>query len=152
MLFNSLAFHKMAVLNQIYIKYHQINSFVPFYSRYLKTYKKLLFIMTFHTFFYYPSQSFFFPVVSETCTANSQNIWLNSNKPLVLYWRVFSCGSARKESGRPRFNPWVGKIPWRRERPPTLVFCPREFHGLYWRKLGWGGDHYNASDVSLGEL
>ena len=95
--------------------------------------------MTFHTFFYYPSQSFFFPVVSETCTANSQNIWLNSNKPLVLYWRVFSCGSARKESGRPRFNPWVGKIPWRRERPPTLVFCPREFHGLYWRKLGLGG-------------
>ena len=25
----------------------------------------------------------------------------------------------------------VGKIPWRRERPPTPVFWPREFHGLY---------------------
>ena len=25
----------------------------------------------------------------------------------------------------------VGKIPWRRERLPTLVFWPREFHGLY---------------------
>ena len=23
----------------------------------------------------------------------------------------------------------VGKIPWRRERLPTLVFLPREFHG-----------------------
>ena len=28
-------------------------------------------------------------------------------------------------------NPWVGKIPWRRERLPTLVFWPREFHRLY---------------------
>ena len=34
-------------------------------------------------------------------------------------------------SGRPGFNPWVGKIPWRRERLPTPVFWPREFHGLY---------------------
>ena len=32
---------------------------------------------------------------------------------------------------RPRFDPWVGKIPWRRERLPTPVFWPREFHGLY---------------------
>ena len=29
------------------------------------------------------------------------------------------------------FNPWVGKIPWRRERQPTAVFWPGEFHGLY---------------------
>ena len=27
------------------------------------------------------------------------------------------------------FNPWVGKIPWRRERLPTPVFLPEEFHG-----------------------
>ena len=27
------------------------------------------------------------------------------------------------------FNPWVGKIPWRRERQPTLVLLPGEFHG-----------------------
>ena len=27
-------------------------------------------------------------------------------------------------------HPWVGKIPWRRERVPTLVIWPREFHGL----------------------
>ena len=33
--------------------------------------------------------------------------------------------------GRPGFDPWVGKIPWRRERLPTPVFWPREFHGLY---------------------
>ena len=29
-----------------------------------------------------------------------------------------------------RFNPRVGKIPLRRERLPTLVFWPGEFHGL----------------------
>ena len=29
------------------------------------------------------------------------------------------------------FNPWVGKIPWKRERLLTPVFWPREFHGLY---------------------
>ena len=27
------------------------------------------------------------------------------------------------------FDPWVGKIPWRREWLPTLVFLPEEFHG-----------------------
>jgi len=28
-----------------------------------------------------------------------------------------------------RFDPWVGKIPWRREWLPTSVFLPEEFHG-----------------------
>ena len=32
---------------------------------------------------------------------------------------------------RPGFDPWDGKIPWRKERLPTPVFWPREFHGLY---------------------
>ena len=31
---------------------------------------------------------------------------------------------------RPQFSSWVGKIPWRRERLPTPVFWPGEFHGL----------------------
>ena len=31
----------------------------------------------------------------------------------------------------PGFDPWVGKIPWRRERLPIPVFWPGEFHGLY---------------------
>ena len=31
----------------------------------------------------------------------------------------------------PGFNPWVGKIPWRREWLPTPVLWPGEFHGLY---------------------
>ena len=38
------------------------------------------------------------------------------------------CGSAGEESAG--FDPWVGKIPWRREQLPTPVFWPGEFHGL----------------------
>ena len=46
----------------------------------------------------------------------------------------FSPGSDGKESARNGnagdhgFNPWVGKIPWRREGLPTPVFWPGEFH------------------------
>ena len=32
---------------------------------------------------------------------------------------------------RPGFDPWVGKISRRRERLPTSIFWPGEFHGLY---------------------
>ena len=45
----------------------------------------------------------------------------------------FPCGPAgkkiRPQCGRPGFDPWVGKIPWSRERLPTPVFWPGEFHG-----------------------
>ena len=36
--------------------------------------------------------------------------------------------------GRPRFDPWVGKVPWRREWQPTPVFLPGDFHdrGAWW--------------------
>ena len=33
------------------------------------------------------------------------------------------------QRGRPRFDPWVGKIPWRRKWQSTPVFLPVEFHG-----------------------
>ena len=36
----------------------------------------------------------------------------------------------RLQCGRPGFDPWVGKIPWRRDGLPTPVFWPGEFHGL----------------------
>ena len=34
---------------------------------------------------------------------------------------------------RCRFDPWLGKISWRRKWQPTLVFLSRKFHG--WRNL-----------------
>ena len=30
---------------------------------------------------------------------------------------------------RCEFDPWVGKVPWRRKWQPTLVFLPGESHG-----------------------
>ena len=42
-------------------------------------------------------------------------------------------GLSSKESGcqcrRHRFNPWVGKIPWRRKWQPIPVFLPEKSHG-----------------------
>ena len=46
--------------------------------------------------------------------------------PLWLSWLRICL-----QCGRPEFNPWVGKIPWRRQGLPTPVFWPGEFHGLY---------------------
>ena len=47
----------------------------------------------------------------------------------------------RLQCGKPRFDPWVGKIPWRRDWQPTPVFLPGEFHRQ--RSLAgyspWGG-------------
>ena len=35
----------------------------------------------------------------------------------------------RRQCGRPRFHPWVGKIPWRRKWQPTPVFLPQKSRG-----------------------
>ena len=37
--------------------------------------------------------------------------------------------SANAGDARDRFNPWVGKIPWRRTQQPTPVFLPGESRG-----------------------
>ena len=46
--------------------------------------------------------------------------------PWWLSWQTIHL-----QCGRPGFNPWVGKIPWGRDRLPNPVFWPGEFHGLY---------------------
>ena len=46
--------------------------------------------------------------------------------PLWLSWQRICL-----QCGRSGFDPWVGKIPCRRERLPAPVFWPGEFHGLY---------------------
>jgi len=52
----------------------------------------------------------------------------------LLVIRPLSSSAGKKYAcnvGDLSFNPWVGKIPWRRERLATPVFWPGEFHGLY---------------------
>ena len=48
------------------------------------------------------------------------HIWL----PWQLRW-----SRIHLQCRRPRFNPWVWKIPWRRKWQPTPVFLPGEFQG-----------------------
>ena len=54
-----------------------------------------------------------------------------------MWVKIFPGGSDNKsvclQCGRPWFDPWVGKIPWRRKWQSTLVFLPRKFHG--WQSL-----------------
>jgi len=52
------------------------------------------------------------------------------------------------QCGRPEFNPWVRKIPWRREWQLILVFLPGEFHEQ--RSLvtysPWGGKELGKTE------
>ena len=48
--------------------------------------------------------------------------------------------------GRPGFDPWVGKMPWRRDWLPTPVSLPGEFHGQ--RSLvGYSPQGHKESDT-----
>ena len=44
--------------------------------------------------------------------------WLNNNLPAIT-----------GDVGDARFDPWVGKVPWRKKWQPTPVFLPGETHG-----------------------
>ena len=71
----------------------------------------------------------------------------------VVFWAFFSFVVAQRLSvclqcRRPRFDPWVGKIPWRRKWQPTPVFLPGESHGER-RLLGyspWGRKESNRTE------
>ena len=45
-----------------------------------------------------------------------------------VMWGFPGASDSKKSARKPWFNPWVGKIPWRREWLPTTVFLPGEFH------------------------
>ena len=69
--------------------------------------------------------------------------------PLQYSW-WFSWLRICLQYGRLGFKPWVGKIPWRRERLSTPVFQPGEFHGLYspWDAKEW--DTIECLSLSVG--
>ena len=64
----------------------------------------------------------------------------------------FPVGSDSKESAcntrKPRLDPWVRKIPWRRAWQPTPVFLPGEFHGQ--RSLA-GNNPWNHKESDMTE-
>ena len=66
-------------------------------------------------------------------TAQNEKEW---NYTLTIHHRGFPGGANGKEPTcqcrrykRCRFDPWVGKIPWRRAWQSTPVFLPGESHG-----------------------
>ena len=64
--------------------------------------------------------------LSSTCNAFSR--WIHSSNIMWCFASMVAqvvkiCLQCR----RPRFNPWIGKSPWRRELQPTPVFLPGEF-------------------------
>ena len=64
-----------------------------------------------------------------------QGIFLTQGLNLhLLHWQAGSLllslqGSPCRRHRRHGFDPWVGKIPWRRKKQPTQVFLPGESHG-----------------------
>ena len=78
------------------------------------------------------------------------NISLKYNLQLIVFSKGFSGDSDGKESAcnaGDGFDPWVRKIPWRREWLPTPVFLPGKSYGQ--RSLmsysSWG---HKESDVT----
>ena len=84
--------------------------------------------------------SFLDSSAGKESTCNAGNPGLTPGWVVKVRWRRdrrpspgflgFPCGSYQRihlQTGRPGFNPWVG----RRGRLPTPVFWPGEFHGLY---------------------
>ena len=47
----------------------------------------------------------------------------------------------------PVFDPWVGKIPWRRQWHPTPVFLPGESHGRR-NLVGYSPRGHKESDTT----
>ena len=73
-------------------------------------------------------------------------------------WVTRADGLPRRHSGkefahqgrrceRHGFDPWLGKIPWRRKWQPTPVFLPGKFHGQ--RSLvGYSSQNHKESDMT----
>ena len=75
--------------------------------------------------------------VTRTCSF-SRGLWVKHDLTLLQhpgpnsYPRSslgFSVKNLPANAGWPRFDPWVGKIPWRRKWQPTPGFLPGESHG-----------------------
>ena len=71
------------------------------------------------------------------------------SSPLLDHQQFRGRGSEEYlQFGRPRFNPWVGKIPGRRKWLLTPVFLPGEFHGQ--RSLAgyspWGREESDTTE------
>ena len=62
---------------------------------------------------------------------NPLKIWALKGIMFPLFPLWLSWERIRVPCGKPGFDPWVGKIPWRRKWHTTPVVLPGEFHGQW---------------------
>ena len=84
-----------------------------------------------------------------------QNTLTSGNKIHIINKGLESAHQYRRHKRQHRFDPWVGKSPWRRKWQPTAIFLPGESRG--WRSLAgcspWGrrvGQDWATEHASLG--
>ena len=73
--------------------------------------------------------SIFCGQMRSTCTLQSRMSGIETQFDLAYLPRWLSGQESTCQCRRHRFNPWVGKVPWRRKWQPTPVFLPGKFHG-----------------------
>ena len=87
------------------------------------------------TYFHLLSQSMCFGWCKMQCGRPGFNPWVGKTPregkvyPLQFSWAFLAAQLVKNLPGRRSgFEPCIGKIPWRRERLPTPVLWPGEFH------------------------
>ena len=70
--------------------------------------------------------------------------WLLTYRPSIMWLtgKEFACWCRRCE-----FDPWVGKIPWRRKWQPTPVFLPGKSHG----QTAWQVTIHGVTELDMTE-
>ena len=68
-------------------------------------------------------------LLKRACMCRHMHVWtfLQTDTPWWFSSKESTCNA--QSCRRFRFNPWVGKLPWRWKLQPTPVFLPGEFHG-----------------------
>ena len=77
-------------------------------------------------------QSFYEASIIQTQKPEKDTSRKESHRPTSLMNRLPRWLNDKKSTcqcERHKFDPWVGKTPWRRKWQPTSVFLPRESHG-----------------------
>ena len=85
----------------------------------------LVLLEKFHLVLYFP----FAPQIWGACSSVGKESVCNAGDPGSIPGSGRSPGEGRgylRVRGRPGFDPWVGKIPWRKTWEPTSLFLPGE--------------------------
>ena len=94
-----------------------------------------------------PSSRWCHPTISSSVVPFSCLQSFPESGSFLISWLFASGGlpwcsdgkSVCLQCGRPGFNPWVRKIPWRRKWQPTPVLLPGKSHGqrAWWTAVHW---------------